>query len=297
MNRTLYQTCTGLLWLALPLTALRYWQVWDRLPAFMATHFDIANRPNGWMTREVSFWFSLGLTAFMLVILTLVLYVARKKQAPQPLAWALLGFSYLVTGLIYAVNSAIIDYNLYRQPLNLGPVIIGVAVGVPVLIAVYLAVQRGRPFASTDVMAEEVHASRGWALFLGLPLIVDIWYAVTTPWSGVCFGMALVGLVLLASAAMAWTGFHYYFSRQGLEIRTLGFRLVSISSSQIKEYSAQRWNPLYGYGIRGVGQGRAYVWANQGVRIKTSEGDFFLGHREPERIVHDLDMIMGFSHS
>jgi len=49
MNRTVYRAFALLLWLALPLTALQYWQVWDKLPARMATHFNAANQPNGWM--------------------------------------------------------------------------------------------------------------------------------------------------------------------------------------------------------------------------------------------------------
>jgi Protein of unknown function (DUF1648) len=297
MNRSLYRTCTWVLWLALPLTVLRYWQVWDRLPVRMATHFDLANHPNGWMTREVSFWFSLGLTAFLLAIFTAVLYVVQSKQGINLFTWGLLGLFYLVIGLVYSVNSGLIDYNLYGLPINLGPVIIPIAVGVLALIVIYLATQRGTPLPATDLIVEEVHAGRVWALFLGLPLIAEIWIAVITPLPGIRLGVALIGLVLLASAAMAYSGFHYCFSRHGLEIRTLGFRLRSIPASQIKEYSARRWNPLYGYGIRGVGKGRAYVWGNQGVRLKTSAGEVFLGHREPDRIVRDLDMMMGFSHS
>ena len=45
------------------------------------------------------------------------------------------------------------------------------------------------------------------------------------------------------------------------------------------------------YGIRGIGDKRAYVWGNRGVRIKTTEGEVFWGHDDPERIVRDLDAI------
>jgi hypothetical protein len=71
----------------------------------------------------------------------------------------------------------------------------------------------------------------------------------------------------------------------------LGFRLRSIPRADIKEYAVESWNPLRGYGIRGIGNRRAYVWCNQGVRIQTNDGEVFLGHREPERIVRDLDSI------
>ena len=36
MNRTYYKLGIALMWMALPLTALRYWQVWNELPVRMA---------------------------------------------------------------------------------------------------------------------------------------------------------------------------------------------------------------------------------------------------------------------
>jgi hypothetical protein len=103
--------------------------------------------------------------------------------------------------------------------------------------------------------------------------------------------MSLGAILMLGAAALAWSGFHYLFTNAGVEIRTLGFRLRSIPTEQIKEYAVGRWTPTGGYGIRGVGDKRAYVWGNKGVRIKTTDGEIFLGHSEPERIVHDLDLI------
>jgi len=35
----------------------------------------------------------------------------------------------------------------------------------------------------------------------------------------------------------------------------------------------------------------AYVWGKRGVRIKTSEGEVFLGHSQPEKLVRDLDLM------
>jgi hypothetical protein len=48
---------------------------------------------------------------------------------------------------------------------------------------------------------------------------------------------------------------------------------------------------MAGYGIRGVGERRAYVWGNTGVRLLLSDGEVFLGHREPEKIMNDLNLI------
>ncbi len=81
------------------------------------------------------------------------------------------------------------------------------------------------------------------------------------------------------------------FSSSGVEVRTLGFRLRSIPAADIKSYALDRWNVIGGYGIRGVGDKRAYVWGNRGVRIKTLEGEVFLGHDSPEQIIRDLDLI------
>ena len=47
MKRDWYTLATWLMWLALPITALNYWRVWDRLPARMAVHFDANWQPNG----------------------------------------------------------------------------------------------------------------------------------------------------------------------------------------------------------------------------------------------------------
>jgi hypothetical protein len=104
--------------------------------------------------------------------------------------------------------------------------------------------------------------------------------------------MALVGLIGFATIAAVWSGFHYSFLRHGVEIRTLGFRLRSIPRQQIQSYAPESWSALRGYGIRGVGNTRAYVWGNKVVHIKTSNGEIFLGHSDPQRIVRDLDRVM-----
>ena len=73
----------------------------------------------------------------------------------------------------------------------------------------------------------------------------------------------------------------------------LGFRLRFLPKESIVGYNIEPWSLIRGYGIRGVGRTRAYVWCNKVVHIKTSTGDIFLGHHDPERIVRDLDMVMG----
>ena len=129
------------------------------------------------------------------------------------------------------------------------------------------------------------------ALVLVLPFIADVYGISVMPVMAVKLTLGVIAVTLLASAAFAWTGFHYLFSPSGVEIRTLGFRLQSIPANQIQHYAAASWSIAGGYGIRGIGNTRAYVWGNKGVRIKTANGEVFLGHSDPVRIVHDLDAI------
>jgi hypothetical protein len=263
----------------------------------MATHFDAANRPNGWMSRETALLYGLGITVFLLTIFTIVLYVTLRKQEVTLLSWALLAFFSLVVTLIYRVNSGLVDYALYRRNVDVAPLMIGVPIGIVILVAIFLATARGAPLPFSDLIAEERHAQPAWALVFIAPLIVEFWLVTITSNVLVRLGATLVGLVLLGVAAFAWSGFRYYFTRHGVEIRSLGFRLRSIPAGQIEQYAVQPWNPLGGYGIRGIGSRRAYVWGNRGVQIKTSGGEIFLGHGEPERLVRDLDRMKSFLHS
>ena len=107
------------------------------------------------------------------------------------------------------------------------------------------------------------------------------------------FALVVIGAVGVGILAMAWSGFEYRFLRGVVEVRTLGFRLRSIPKQSILGYSIERWAFLRGYGIRGLGRTRAYVWGNKVVHIRTSNGEVFLGHDDPERIIRDLDLVTG----
>ena len=89
MSRKSFYIAMWLEWLVLPVVALRYWRVWDQLPTTMATHFNAAGQPNGWMQRETSLWFILALLTVVLAVFTLVVYVAQ-SSGPKAIAWAML---------------------------------------------------------------------------------------------------------------------------------------------------------------------------------------------------------------
>jgi Protein of unknown function (DUF1648) len=294
MNRKVFQAFTGLMWLALPLTAFRFWVMWDRLPLRLSTHFDINGQPNGWMPREMFLYLALSLTALMLATFTVVSYFAHKKQFPDASSWALLGFFYLMIGFLYAVNSSVVQHNLNGQPLRIDFWMVLLPVAIIALAAIFLSAKRGNSLPVAGVIAEETHNSRAWSLLFVALLLTQLSAAIAIPVPSVRLASTLLALLFAVIAVHVWTGFHYFFTSAGVEIRTLGFRLRSIPRTDIKQYTPESWNPLRGYGIRGIGSRRAYVWCNKGVSIKTTKGEVFLGHKEPDRIVRDLDAMKQF---
>jgi len=291
MNRKVFQTFIWLMWLALPITAFRFWVAWDRLPLRMASHFDINGRPNGWMPREAAFYLALGLTALIVVVFTAVSYVAHKTHVPDAFSWSLLGFFYLVISFVYAGNSGVVQYNVDGQRVELDFWTVLAPVAVIALTAVFLGTKRGDSLPVATVIAEESHGSRAWSLLFIALLLAQIVAALAIAAPSVRLMSTILAVLFAVIAVHVWTGFQYFFSSAGVEIRTLGFRLRSIPREEIKQYAVESWNPLRGYGIRGIGNRRAYVWCNSGVRIQTTGGEVFLGHNEPERIVRDLDSI------
>lgn len=114
MNRIAYKTLVGLMWLALPITALDYWRNWDRLPVRMAVHFDALWQPNGYTSREGALDLGLGIMVFMLVVATVGLLIAHALKPAA--AWPLLVFFYVTIGFVWFGNHSIIGWNLNLPP-------------------------------------------------------------------------------------------------------------------------------------------------------------------------------------
>lgn len=292
MKRRLYFGLTCLMWLVLPLTALQFRQNWQRLPLRMATHFNAANQPNGWMTREQALWSSFEILAVVLTVFTLILIFSNRKQEITALAWVVLSFFYVVIGLCWYIFSSTLKYNVSGQPIDFAT--FGIVFGLALLglIAVHVGFRRGVRFVPSQLIAQEKHAVRAWAVLFIPVIVIEMGAVALLPNWGMRLGAVLICIVLLLALAAVWSGFHYDFTARGVEIRTLGFRLRSVPRERIQQYSVENWKPRGGYGIRGVGSSRAYVWGNRGVRIVTTDGQVFLGHSQPERIVRDLDEMM-----
>ena len=144
-----------------------------------------------------------------------------------------------------------------------------------------------------NVLAEETHSGRLVGLLVVAAMLGPMAAISLAPTRTPLLPVILVGVVGVFALAMAWIGFQYRFRSDGVEIRMLGFSLRTIPAGDILSYSIEPWNLIRGYGIRGLGRTRAYVWCNRVVHIRTATGEIYLGHENPERIVRDLDMVTG----
>jgi len=146
----------------------------------------------------------------------------------------------------------------------------------------------------SQMLAEETHSGRAWGLIILAATVgpgLSVFFYPTAP---ARLALGVVGVMGVGALLMAWSGFQYRFLQNSVEIRLLGFRLRSIPRESIVSYSIEPWAFVRGYGIRGIGRTRAYVWGNKVVHIRTTGGEIFLGHSDPERIVRDLNMVTGF---
>ena len=288
-SRTLFGLFSALQWLALPILVLNFGFVWQKLPDRMATHFDLAGQPNGWMSREEEVVVMLGISTAVLIIAT---WIASRVKEADATAWGLIALFYIIQGtLIYAAQS-VIDFNLSGTPVHAGPVMLVGIVSAVLLIIFSLSTRRGEHLPAGRVYATETHASALWALVCGAPLILLIPIASLAPVPALKVALGLAALIGIWAASMAALGFQYTFSSSGVDIRTLGFRLRSIAASDIRSYAEDNWPFWNGRGIRGVGNRRAYVWSNRGVRIQTNTGEVYLGHEEPRKIIRNLDRVV-----
>ncbi|HSB76149.1 MAG TPA: DUF1648 domain-containing protein, partial [Terriglobales bacterium] len=217
MNRTFYRWFGWALWVIVPVTAARLWMVWGRLPARIATHFDFAGRANGW-TSPTHFAAAI-LLALAAAAAISTLAVARTSR-PDLSSWSLLGFFYVMAAILYGTAEEILNYNLYGRGVHVLPFLIAGFAAALVMLVIYLGSRRGPELPPTTLIAEEVHGSAFWAFIIALPGVLLLAVAITAPSPAARLVVSLPILLLLMGVIMAASGFHYVFSRSGLEIRT-----------------------------------------------------------------------------
>ena len=105
------------------------------------------------------------------------------------------------------------------------------------------------------------------------------------------FGAWAASLFFFGVGILAVAGYRYRFTREGVEISTLGIRLRFIPVDRITHWedSGRTYGDSYNFGLYGTR--KAYVWAGRGVRIHSIDGEFFLGHMKPELLLRDLDLM------
>ena len=113
MNRV-YTLATCLMWLALPITFLGYWRVWNRLPMRMAVHFDANWQPNGYTSREGATYLGLGIMASILVLFTVSALIVRAMKPSA--SWPVLVVAYVTLGFCWFGNHSIVNFNLNPLP-------------------------------------------------------------------------------------------------------------------------------------------------------------------------------------
>lgn len=290
--------------------ALRTAAVWDRLPAVMMSHFDARGVANGWSARNEFIVLMFVLVGGIVALLALISDRVGRRRAVA--GWAFVVMTWAVAAFMAGTFWATLDANLYHTRLAMAPQWIIAGVVVPLAFAIgidwrwWLSRQRreaARSAKPAQVVAEEQHGSAVFAgvffggavllLLLAVPAHNDRGY-----WPVI--GLIVGAVALVLSGFWALRGFTYRFTTAGVEIRTLGIRLRRIPLSQITEYDVQRCNPLTdfgGWGVKGFGNETAYIWGGHtGLRIKTASGDVYLGHREPQRLLNDLNRIMKYAH-
>ncbi len=291
--------------LALPFVGVVYaawelWHSWDALPARMASHFNLAGQANGWMDKSTFPLPLILLPVFLIGLFTVILVFARKQGG---VVWILLGLQYWVAGIFTVITHQVIQFNLGNIDRLSVPIVPITAIAV-LIVVIGLAthvrgVRKQVPTGDAGLLAEEEHNSGTAAGILLALCAIPVVVAFLAPPS-VRVGMGIGIVVLLGCALWAWQGFRYRITTAGVEIRSFGFPLRFVSRDEITQYSAESCNPLTdfgGWGIRGLGRCRAYIWGGRkALHLRTADSELYLGHSDPERMVRELDDMMELVH-
>jgi hypothetical protein len=289
--------------------ALRMAAVWDQLPPVMMSHFDAEGSPNGYMPRTVFLILSFVIVVFVVVLMA-VMSERLARRSPSA-GSALIALGWITDAFLISTFWSAITANLEHARLRIIPIWILFVLIVPLVLAISIdwrwwfsreRREAARRFSSARFITEQRHGSAKAALLFvllaaGVALLASALPPIANSRSPFLLPVlgAVVALILL-SALWAWRGFVYRFTTEGIEVRALGIRLRSIPLSQIKEFRAERVNPLTdfgGWGIKGFGNNTAYIWGgHKALHIQTNHGDVYLGHNDPDRLVRDLEAII-----
>jgi len=286
-------------WLALVAMIYEIWSVYDRLPAVIASHFNAAGVPNGWAPKGQFFTVIVPIAFGLLCLFT---FLVSRFDSKSGLAWLCLVFEYWGIGIFLMLTHSTLQVALKEAktldfPMGIWSMLCGIALVVGEVVRIQ-AVKKRADAHGGQFIADEVHNSAAMGGFFGLLALGMIGGGVLIPSVGPARGiLATVGVIILACAGWAWSGFVYRITTAGVEIRSLGMPFRFIPAMDIQSFEARACNPLTdfgGWGIRGIGKMRAYIWGgNRCVHIRTHSGDeIYLGLAEADRMVRELEQMM-----
>ena len=286
-------------WLGLMAMIAEIWSVYDQLPAVIASHFNAAGVPNGWAPKAQLFSVIVPIALGLLCLFT---FLTSRFDQQSGLGWLCLVAEYWGIGIFVMLTHGTLKVALGEAkvldfPMAWWSVLCGVALVTGE--AMRIRAQRTRANAHEgSPIAEERHGSNAMG---GIFAVIGIGFlagAALLPTAGPARGiLAVVGLITVACAVWAWTGFQYRITTAGIEIRSLGMPFRFIAAGDVRSFEAHTCNPLTdfgGWGIRGIGKMRAYIWGgNRCVHIRTQQGDeIYLGLAEADRMVRELDQMV-----
>ena len=286
-------------WLALVAMLFDIWLAYDRLPPVIASHFNIAGLPNGWAPKQQFFTLIVPIAFGMLCLFTFLL--GRFPQI-SGLGWLLMIAEYWSIGLMFGLVHATLRVGLgeaktLQFPAGGWSLIMGAALVIGEIGRIRVIRKRANADHGASI-AEETHGSAVMASVLTAIAVVTVVAASVLQASGPARGVAVtVSVIMLACAVWAFTGFAYRITTAGLEIRMLGMPIRFVAAKEIDSFAAERCNPLTdfgGWGIRGIGHMRAYIWGgNRCLHLHTFGGDeLYLGASDPERMVRALQSVV-----
>lgn len=290
-------------WLAFVGMAIDIWLAYDRLPAVIASHFNAAGLPNGYAPKDQVFVTILGISFLLLCMFTFIL-----SRFPQisGLGWLVMVAEFWGIGLLAGITHGTLRVGLGEAKVLAFPIGVWTLIAFLALVvgeAGRIGKMRSRSSATSGTLiAQEVHGSSRLATMFGGISAAMLSSLILLKPAGVASGiLMIVGFLLLACALWAFTGFVYRITSAGLEIRMLGFPIRFVPAMDIASVEAKDCNPLTdfgGWGIRGIGQMRAYIWGgNRCVYVRTHAGDkIYLGIGDADRMVRELEAMAPLVH-
>jgi len=322
MTRTHWRNLSLLPWLILPAMLWRYWQLQDLLPERIAVHFNANNVPNGWSDRGDFVVGFIGMTVGILALFTILSLLPKRTSG---VAGVMLFVQYAVSAVMCVAFIGVLEFNALNR-VDVLRTLGRVAVLTPVIViavVVIAIVRAGRkaavgyssigsmpggatpavatptiPPSQGRLLAEETQRAPLAALLFAVLAAVFLGIAIKLPPAPIWLRILLyaVTALMLWVITQAWGGFRYQVTSTGVDVRTGGIRVCSISKASIQDYRVAQIDPLGdfgGWGIRMLPGRRAFIWhGHEAVRIRTPQRTVYLGHDQPERLVKDLDLMM-----